>query len=205
MLTCFEPLLTVLTLKIDPLEFAFNTMYFYFQICYKGEWFDRSHSSCLMMSAIPLVTIKLFGCIFDSVTICFIGFGTMSNQNNSENDLTDRQIAMLKGPSLSLTFSAIYTFICGACSYVIFGMSLQYEMLFVIMLSSGFFYFNLTPILALYLMSRAEKSEERMTRVELKDRRLIRELQWAEEKIKNLNLQEEVKRLLAIEEDIFEV
>ena len=54
-------------------------------------------------------------------------------------------------------------------------------------------------------MSRAEKSEERMTRVELKDRRLIRELQRAEEKRKNQNLQEEVKRLLAIEEDIFEV
>ena len=54
------------------------------------------------------------------------------------------------------------------------------------MLSSGLFYFNLTPILALYLMSRAEKSEERMTRVELKDRRLIRELQWAEEKRKDI-------------------
>ena len=54
-------------------------------------------------------------------------------------------------------------------------------------------------------MSRAEKSEERMTRIELRDRRFNREFEIALDRKRNQDFVAEVKRLLGIEEDIFEV
>ena len=141
--------------------------------------------------------------VFFDLAICYF---TDKNSMPDQNDLTNRQTSMLKGPLLSLTFSVLYTAICGAGSLVTFGLELPSdEMLFCIMTCICFFYLSLTPALALYLMSRAEKSEERMTTIELRDRRFNRELEWAQERKRNQDFLAEVKRLLGIEEDIFEV
>ena len=133
----------------------------------------------------------------------------MSEQNvlnNPQDNVTNRQRSLLRGPLLSAKFSILYISICCMAAFVIHGPAITNdEIRFMIMTLMGFCYYTFVPALALYLMSRGEKSEERMTRIELRDRRFNREFEMALDRKRNQDFLAEVKRLLEIEEDIFEV
>ena len=89
---------------------------------------------------------------------------------------------MLNGPKLSLTFSIFYGIICGTAVSVVLSLkNSDAEILFNTIISIFYVYVILTPLLTLYLVSRTEKSEERMSRGELRQKKYNRELQWAQE------------------------
>ena len=152
------------------------------QICTKGKWYETTYSSYILVAVVPLASIKVIGCIFDYVTCCITKNGSISNENSPDNDLTQRQRAMLNGPKLSLTFSIFYGIICGTAVSVVLSLkNSDGELLFNTITSIFYLYVILTPLLTLYLVSRTEKSEERMSRAELRQKKLDREFQMAEE------------------------